>query len=138
MCGTAANHDRGIAGENPVKRLPMFLARLTKTIRSPLSPSLGSRRPILSRNYAARSLSSFQHFRTNDVQKGEILALITSTGRSALWIMGLSWIALCLLLTAESLLWAHRLGYQASGLSAVLVVIVITFSVYTAVLASRR
>ena len=78
------------------------------------------------------------HYLANDAQKGEILAAITSSGRPVLWIMGLSWITLCLLMTAGSLLWAHRLGYRAPGLSAVLVMIVMTFSVYAAMLISRQ
>lgn len=78
------------------------------------------------------------HYLANDAQKAEILAAVTSSARPGLWIMGLSWIALCLLLTAGSLLWAHRSGYHAPGLNGVLAVIVVTLSAYAAMLISRQ
>jgi hypothetical protein len=76
------------------------------------------------------------HYLMNEVQKAEIVTVITSSSRTVLWIAGLSWISALLLLGAGSLLWVHR--DQHPGLSGVLAVIIVAISTYIAMLVSRQ
>ena len=68
------------------------------------------------------------HYLVNEAQKAEILAMFRS------WSRPVFWIGLSLLLGVVSFLWAASLR----GLSSILIMIVLTFSIFTAVLISRR
>ncbi len=78
------------------------------------------------------------HYLVNEAQKSEILTIITSSSRSVLWLAGISWITMSLLLAAGSLLLAHISGFQFRGVSVVLPMIMIVVSAYAAMLISRR
>jgi hypothetical protein len=78
------------------------------------------------------------HYLVNEAQKAEILTIVTSSSQALLWVTGISWIALSLLLGAGSLLLAYRAGYHGPGLSGVSVAAVVSFSIYAAFLMSRQ
>jgi hypothetical protein len=81
---------------------------------------------------------SAEHFLVTEEQKAAILATVTSTIRPVLWITGISWIALSVLLAMALSLWAYRAGYYASGLDVVSAMIAIMLSIYPAFLISRQ
>ena len=55
-----------------------------------------------------------------------------------LWLFYTSWVVFSLLLGGSSLLWAYRSGYHEPGLTGILVALVVTFSIYPAMLLSRQ
>jgi hypothetical protein len=81
---------------------------------------------------------SAEHFLVTEGQKAEILATVTSTIRPVLWITGISWITLSVLLGMALSLWAYRAGYYASGLDGVSAMIAMMLSIYPAFLLSRQ
>ena len=81
---------------------------------------------------------SAEHFLVTEGQKAAILATVTSTIRPALWIIGISWITLSVLLGMAFSLWASRAGYYASGLDGVRGMIAMMLSIYPAFLLSRQ
>jgi hypothetical protein len=86
-----------------------------------------------------RWLFGFQeHFLVSDAQKAAILATITTSGQPVLWITGIAWILQSALFGTALSLWAHRSGYYAAGLNAVIAVIVMILSIYPAFVVSRQ
>jgi hypothetical protein len=81
---------------------------------------------------------SAEHFLVTEGQKAAILATVTSTIRPVLWITGISWITLSVLLGMALSLWAYRAGYYASGLDGVSAMIAMMLSIYPAFLLSRQ
>ena len=81
---------------------------------------------------------SAEHFLVTEGQKAEILATVTSTIRPVLWITGISWITLSVLLGMALSLWAYRAGYYTSGLDGVSAMIAMMLSIYPAFLLSRQ
>jgi hypothetical protein len=81
---------------------------------------------------------SRDHYLVNDEQKAAILAILTASSRSVLWIMGISWIALSALSITALSLWAYRSGYYAPRLSGVIAMMAMTLSIYPALVISRH
>jgi hypothetical protein len=81
---------------------------------------------------------SAEHFLVTEGQKAEIFATVTSTIRPVLWITGISWITLSVLLGMALSLWAYRAGYYTSGLDGVSAMIAMMLSIYPAFLLSRQ
>jgi hypothetical protein len=79
---------------------------------------------------------SAEHFLVTEEQKAAILATVTSTIGPALWITGMAWLALSVLLGVALSLWAHRAGF--SGLDVVTAMIAMTLAIYPAFLLSRQ
>jgi hypothetical protein len=81
---------------------------------------------------------SREHFLVTEAQKAAILATVSSSTRSVLWVTGISWIALSALLGTAVSLWAYRSGYSAAGLNGVIATIAVMVSIYPAFLISRQ
>ena len=81
---------------------------------------------------------SREHFLVTEGQKAAILATVTSSTPTVLWITGISWIALSALLGTALSLWAYRSGYYAAGLNGVSAMIAMILSVYPAFIISRQ
>jgi hypothetical protein len=81
---------------------------------------------------------SGEHFLVTEGQKAAVLAIVTSTIRPVLWMTGLAWITLSVLLGMALSFWAYRAGYHASGMSGVSAMLSMLLSIYPAFLLSRQ
>ena len=78
------------------------------------------------------------HYLVNDAQRAEIRDIITSSSPAILWTTIISWMAISLLLGAGSLIWSFRSGVQSPVLTFMILLIVLIFSNYPALLISRH
>jgi hypothetical protein len=83
-------------------------------------------------------LGARDHFLVTEGQKAAILATFTSSTRSVLWTIWISWLALSALLGTALSLWAYRSGHYAPGLGGVSAVIAIMLAIYPALVISRH
>jgi F0F1-type ATP synthase membrane subunit c/vacuolar-type H+-ATPase subunit K len=76
------------------------------------------------------------HYLVDESEKAAILAIMTSSSQSVLWIIGLSWITLSVLLATGVSLWAYGSTYHY--LYSPLVIIAVILSAYAALFISRQ
>jgi hypothetical protein len=81
------------------------------------------------------------HFLVTEGQKAAITATVTSTIRLVLWVTGISWTTLSVLLGMALSLWAYRSGHFGAGLdglSAIVAMAAMVLSIYPAFVLSRQ